>query len=353
MATIRRKCRAVKVGELTIGGDAPVLIQSMTTTDTSRVDLTLAQIGRLSQAGCELVRVAVPDRESARSLPALVAKSPLPLIADIHFDYRLALEALRSGVPKVRINPGNIGGEEKFRRVIQAALSEGAALRLGVNAGSLDRSLFIKYGGATPQALVESALSYLKIVADEGFERVVVSIKASDVLTTIAVNRLIAPQTPFPLHLGVTEAGPPDRGIIKSCLGLSPLFLEGIGDTFRVSLTGDPVEEIRVAKQILQALNIRVFGPELVSCPTCGRCAIDLPALVGQVSRLLENIKTPLTVAVMGCLVNGPGEAKGADLGVTVSKQSGYIFRKGKIVTKVQRDDIVRALEEELKRLSE
>lgn len=353
MAIIRRKCRAVKVGELTIGGDAPVLIQSMTTTDTGRVDLTLAQIGRLSQAGCELVRVAVPDRESARSLPALVAKSPLPLIADIHFDYRLALEALRSGVPKVRINPGNIGGEEKFRQVIRAALSEGAALRLGVNAGSLDRSLFIKYGGATPQALVESALSYLKIVEDEGFERVVVSIKASDVLTTIAVNRLIAPQTSFPLHLGVTEAGPPDRGIIKSCLGLSPLLLEGIGDTFRVSLTGDPVEEIRVAKQILQALNIRVFGPELVSCPTCGRCAIDLPALVGQVSRLLENIKTPLTVAVMGCLVNGPGEAKGADLGVTVSKQSGYIFRKGKIVTKVQRDDIVRALEEELKRLSE
>ena len=351
MAITRRKCREVKVGNLTIGGEAPVLIQSMTSTVTSRVDLTLAQIEQLARVGCELVRVAVPDQGAVQALPELVLKSPVPLVADIHFDYRLALQALESGVPKVRINPGNIGGRDKFQEVIRRALSQGAALRLGVNAGSLDRPALAKYGAATPLALVESALNYLEIMKEEGFEKVVVSLKASDVLTTIEAYRLIAPLIPYPLHLGVTEAGPVDTGTIKSCLGIGPLLVEGIGDTLRVSLTADPVEEVRVARHILQALKLREFGPELISCPTCGRCTIDLLPLVRQVAELLEGIHTPLTVAVMGCPVNGPGEAREADLGVTASKQYGYIFRKGKIVTKVHRDDIVKALQEELNQL--
>lgn len=351
MGITRRQCREVKVGRMTLGGEAPILIQSMTTTTPSQIDSTLAQIERLARAGCELVRVAVPDKPAVGALPELVAKSPLPLIADIHFNYRLALQALEAGVPKVRINPGNIGGRERFREVIKAASDRGAALRLGVNAGSLDRSLLTRYGAATPEALVESALGYLRVVAEENFHNVVVSLKASDVLTTVGAYRKISSLIDYPLHLGVTEAGPVESGVIKSCLGLGPLLLEGIGDTLRVSLTADPVEEIRVARQILQSLKLRVFGPEIISCPTCGRCTIDLLPLVEQVTRLLEGVKAPLTVAVMGCPVNGPGEAREADLGVTASGEEGYIFRKGKIVTKVHRDDIVKTLEKELNHL--
>ncbi len=351
MAIARRKCREVKVGHLTIGGEAPVLIQSMTTTDTSRTEPTLAQIKQLALAGCELIRVAVPDQKALQALPELMAGSPLPLIADIHFDYRLALQALEMGIPKVRINPGNIGGQSRFREVIRGALHKGAALRLGVNAGSLDRLTRSRYGAATPDALVESALSYLEIAEDEGFQNVVVSLKASDVLTTIGAYRLIAPRIPYPLHLGVTEAGPADTGIIKSCLGIGPLLAEGIGDTLRISLTADPVEEVRVARQILQDLRLRKFGPEIISCPTCGRCTVDLLPLVEQVKKLLEGIKTPLTVAVMGCPVNGPGEARQADLGVSASKEYGYIFRRGEIVAKVHRDDIIKVLQRELNRI--
>ncbi len=352
MTITRRKCRGIKVGNLTIGEEAPVVIQSMTTTDTSRVDLTLHQVKKLARAGCELVRVAVPDQAAVQALPELIKKSPLPIIADVHFDYRLALQALEIGVPKVRINPGNIGGWNRFREIIKEAMSRGAALRIGVNAGSLERSVLAKYGAATPQALVESALNYLGIMEEEGFENAVVSLKASDVLTTIRAYRLIAPLIPYPLHLGITEAGPAGTGTIKSCLGLGPLLVEGIGDTLRVSLTADPVEEVRVARHILQALKLRKFGPELISCPTCGRCSIDLLPLVRQVEELLENIKTPLTVAVMGCPVNGPGEAREADLGITASKQHGYIFRKGKIVAKVPREDILKTLQKELNRLT-
>ncbi len=345
---MRRLSREVNIGTVTVGGDHPVAIQSMTTTDTAGVVATRNQIRRLAEAGCELVRVAVPDEAAARVLPELVHSSPVPLIADIHFDYRLALLALEAGVAKVRINPGNIGGRDHLLRIVERAIATGSALRIGVNAGSLERSLQHRYGGAVPEALVESVLGYLRWLEGTGFNAVVLSLKAASAPTTIAAYRLIAPETEYPLHLGITEAGPGEMGMIKSAVGLGALLGEGIGDTVRVSLTADPLAEVRVARRILQALEIRRFGPELISCPTCGRCEFDLIPLAEKVAALLEEYNLPLKVAVMGCAVNGPGEAREADLGIAGGRNKTYLFRYGRIVRAVEPDQALETLRKEL-----
>lgn len=347
----RRHSLAVKVGHAVIGGEAPVTIQSMTNTKTADATKTLSQIRRLVEAGCELVRVAVTDEKSAAALSFLAAESGVPLIADIHFDIRLAYLSLERGAAKIRINPGNIGGREKLGELARRAAGVGAALRIGVNAGSLEKPLLKKYGGATAEALVESALGYLETLEKAGFSDIVVSLKASDVVTTIEAYRMIANRVPYPLHIGVTEAGPLASGTIKGAVGIGALLAEGIGDTVRVSLTADPVEEIRVARQILQVLHLRVFGPELISCPTCGRCEIDLIPLVNQVAEMIEGYRRPVKIAVMGCVVNGPGEAREADLGISAGRVHGIIFRKGEVVQTVRSDRILQALQEELGRL--
>jgi len=347
----RRQSVPVRVGTVTIGGGAPPVIQSMTNTKTADTKATLDQIERLVRAGCELVRVAVPDEVAARSLGVLVRQSPVPLIADIHFDARLAHLALEQGAAKIRINPGNIGGKEKLRDLAGDAAARGAAMRIGVNAGSLEKSLLKKYGSATAEALVDSALGYLQELEKASFKNVVVSLKASDVMTTINANRLFARMTGYPLHLGVTEAGTLAEGTIKAAVGIGTLLAEGIGDTLRVSLTADPVEEVKVARRILQALRLREFGPELISCPTCGRCEIDLVGLAEQVAGLLADYRGNFKVAVMGCVVNGPGEAREADVGVTAGRKKGIIFRRGKVVKTVPQDRILEALRRELDEL--
>jgi (E)-4-hydroxy-3-methylbut-2-enyl-diphosphate synthase len=344
----RRKSYPVSVKNVVIGGEAPVIIQSMTNTKTSDIESTLKQIKRLYEAGCELVRVAVPDRLAAGAISVLVEKSPVPLIADIHFDAALAHLAIENGAAKIRINPGNIGGTDKLLKLAEKAACYNVPLRVGVNAGSLDRTTAAKYGGATPAALCESALNYLQILKNEGYNNTVVSLKASDVYTTIAANRLLAAETDAPIHLGVTEAGPPETGIIKGAIGIGSLLSEGIGDTIRVSLTASPVEEIAVARAILQSLNLRLFGPELISCPTCGRCETDLLPLVREVESLLKGYSCPIRVAVMGCAVNGPGEAREAEVGVSAGKKQGIIFRAGKVVRTVKENQLLGALKEEL-----
>ncbi len=349
----RRSSLAVKVGDLTIGGGTPVVIQSMTNTRSSDVAATLKQVRALAEAGCELVRVAVPDAAAAEVLGELVRNSPVPLVADIHFDIRLAYRALEQGAAKIRINPGNIGGKDRLRELCRMAANHGAALRIGVNAGSLERPLLKKYGGVTAAALVESALGYLEVAEQAGFTRIVVSLKASDVRTTIEAYRLIAGQVGYPLHLGVTAAGPLESGTIKGAIGIGTLLAEGIGDTVRVSLTADPLTEVRVARHILEILRLRPqTGPELISCPTCGRCTVDLVALVERVSGLLRDYHHPVKVAVMGCAVNGPGEAREADIGITAGQKRGLIFRRGKVVRTVPQERLLEALQEELKQFA-
>ncbi len=350
----RRSSIAVKVGDLTMGGGAPIVIQSMTSTRSSDTAATLVQIRRLWEAGCELVRVAVPDSDSAGALGKLVQESPVPLVADIHFDIRLAYMALEQGAAKIRINPGNMGGKGLLGELCRRAGDRGAALRIGVNAGSLERPLLEKYGGVTAAALVESALGYLEVVEKTGFYGTVISLKASDVRTSIEAYRLIAPQVKSPLHLGVTAAGPLESGTVKGAVGIGTLLAEGIGDTLRVSLTADPVHEVRVARQILEALQLRPqSGPEIISCPTCGRCSMDLLPLVEKVSALLQGYPHPVKVAVMGCAVNGPGEAREADIGITAGKKRGILFRRGKVVRTVPKDMLLEALQEELKELAD
>ncbi|NLA27843.1 MAG: flavodoxin-dependent (E)-4-hydroxy-3-methylbut-2-enyl-diphosphate synthase [Firmicutes bacterium] len=345
----RRSSIAVKVGELIIGGDSPVVIQSMTNTRSSDIDATLGQIRSLARAGCELVRVAVPDTAAADALGTIVRESPVPIVADIHFNIHLAYRALEEGAAKIRINPGNIGGKDRLIELCRRAGHYGAALRIGVNAGSLERSLLDKYGGAPAAALVESALRYLGAAEKTDFRQIIVSLKASDVPTTIGAYRLISGQMEYPLHLGVTAAGPLESGTIKGAIGIGTLLAEGIGDTLRVSLTADPLLEVRVARQILEALNLHPSaGPELISCPTCGRCTIDLPELVHRVSALLRDFPYPLKVAVMGCAVNGPGEARDADIGISAGRKRGLIFCGGKIVRTVPKDKLLEALREEL-----
>ncbi len=340
----RRLTRTIYVGKVPIGGGHPVVVQSMTNTDTRDIPSTLAQIRSLEECGCEIIRVAVPDYQAAKALKEIKKDIRIPLIADVHFDWRLAIEALKAGADCIRINPGNIKGRENIKRVINAAKARGAAIRIGVNAGSLERDIRHKYGGPTPEALVESALRHLEfIVADLGFENLKVSLKSSDVWTTIEAYRLFSQKSDFPLHLGVTEAGGLIAGTVKSAFALGLLLSEGIGDTIRVSLTRDPTEEVQVAYEILRAVGIRQRGPEIISCPTCGRCEINLFAIAEEVERFARKIKAPIKLAVMGCVVNGPGEAREADVGLAGGRGVGIIFRKGKIIKKVPENEILPA----------
>ncbi|NMD42577.1 MAG: flavodoxin-dependent (E)-4-hydroxy-3-methylbut-2-enyl-diphosphate synthase [Firmicutes bacterium] len=348
----RRPSAAVQVGRITIGGGAPVVIQSMTNTRTADIAATLKQIEALAAAGGELVRVAVPDRESTAALGELVRESPVPLIADIHFEMELAYRSLEQGAAKVRINPGNIGGTAALSELCRRAAAAGAALRIGVNAGSLERSMLLKHGKPTAAAMVESALRYLEVMEKTGFTQTVLSLKASSVPATIEAYRLIAGKTAYPLHLGVTAAGPLERGTLKGAIGIGTLLAEGIGDTLRVSLTADPLEEIRLGRQILEILHLRPpDSPEVISCPTCGRTQIDLLPLVEQVQEMLRGCPHPIKVAVMGCAVNGPGEAREADIGITAGRKQGLLFRQGRVVRTVPPELLLEALQEELRKM--
>ena len=333
--------RQICVGGVKIGGGAPVSIQSMTNTPTHDVEATLAQIQALTAAGCEIVRLAVPDMAAARAIGAIKAGSSVPLVADIHFDYRLALEAVRQGINKVRINPGNIGAPERVKAVAEACMDRSIPIRIGVNGGSLEKRLLEQYGGPTPEALVESGLRQAQMLEQFGFHDICISLKSSSVSTTMKAYRLMSERCDYPLHLGVTEAGTPELGVIKSAAGIGGLLALGIGDTFRVTLTADPVEEIFAAKKILKAVGLRREGPELIACPTCGRTKIDLIPMARRVEDLLRQVDKPITVAVMGCVVNGPGEARHADVGIAGGQGEGVLFQKGQVVARVPEDRLV------------
>jgi len=340
----RRPSRSIMLGGLAIGGSAPVSVQSMTNTHTDDVSATVAQIRRLEEAGCEIVRVAVPDMAAAQAIGSIKKQIRLPLVADIHFDHRLALAAAEAGCDGLRINPGNIGSEIHVREVVAAARDRGLPIRIGVNAGSLERELLARYGGATAEAMVESALSHVALLENQGFEAIKISLKASDVPRTVAAYRLLARRCDYPLHLGVTEAGGLFPGVVKSALGIGMLLAEGIGDTLRVSLTRDSVEEVRVAYEILKSLGLRQRGPEIVSCPTCGRTRIDLFAILDAVEKRLLTVEAPIKVAIMGCVVNGPGEAREADVGIAGGHGKGILFRKGEVVRKCREEELVEVL---------
>jgi (E)-4-hydroxy-3-methylbut-2-enyl-diphosphate synthase len=347
----RRKTRAVQVGRLTIGSQAPIVVQSMTKTDTREVGKTVEQIHEMEAAGCEIVRLAVPDVEAAKALPEIRKRCPDSiLVSDIHFQYKFALMALDAGVDKLRINPGNIGDAEKVRLVVRRAQEQRVPIRIGVNAGSLERRLLEKYGYPTPEAMVESALYHLGILEELGFTDTVVSLKASNVKLCVSAYRLLAKQVDYPLHLGITEAGTQFTGTVKSCVGMGMLLAEGIGDTIRVSLATDPVEEVRVAYEMLKALELRSRGPVVIACPTCGRLEVDLFKIASEIEKATAHIKTPLSLAVMGCAVNGPGEAREADLGVAAGRGNGMIYREGKAIRRVREEEIVPALLEEIER---
>lgn len=343
----------IQIGPVTIGGGAPVAVQSMTNTDTRDAEATLAQIAALARAGCELIRVAVPDEKAVAALPRICAASPLPVIADIHFSSGLAVASLEAGVAALRINPGNIGGRDKVDRVVDAAKAHGASIRIGVNSGSLEKGLLERYGGPTPEAMVESALSHMRMLEERNFNAIKISLKSSSVPATVAAYRLLAGRCPYPLHVGITEAGTLLRGAVKSAVGIGILLAEGLGDTVRVSLTHDPVREVEVAWQILAALGLRRRGPEIISCPTCGRTDIDLIGLAEAVEERLRDTKETFSVAVMGCVVNGPGEAREADVGIAGGKGKGILFRKGEVVRSVNggRDVLLNALMDEIARL--
>lgn len=349
----RRPTRQIHIGKVAIGGGAPISVQSMTNTKTTDTEATVAQIRALQAAGCDIVRLAVPDMEAAKNLGNILRQVTVPLVADIHFDYKLALETIHQGIHALRLNPGNIGGEEKVRAVVEAAKEAGIPIRIGVNAGSLDKKILKKYGGVTPEALVESAMEHVRILEALDFHDMKISLKAHDVPLTIAAYRLMSQTVDYPLHLGITEAGTVNTGIIKSAVGIGALLAEGIGDTFRISLTGDPVVEVRVANEILKSLGLKEYGPTLVACPTCGRTSIDLPAIAAQVEEKLRDIEEPIEVAVMGCVVNGPGEARGADVGIAGGNGEGLIFRKGEIVRKVPEADLVNELFQEIDQILE
>lgn len=347
----RRETTNFKIGSVGVGSAYPVSIQSMTNTDTRDAETTLQQITQLSDAGCQLVRVAVPDEEAAAALKTICARSPIPVIADIHFHHRLALLAMDAGISALRINPGNIGSAQKVREVVSKAKALGVPIRIGVNAGSLEKDLLAQYQHPTAEALVESAIRHVRILEDLHFEQIKISLKASDVPLMLEAYRLMAQNVPYPLHLGVTEAGNAKYGTVKSAVGIGTLLAEGIGDTIRVSLTGNPLQEIPVAKQILRSLDLYPKGVELISCPTCGRTRIGLERLVDQVDQLVSGIDRPLKLAVMGCVVNGPGEAREADLGIAGGKGEGLIFRKGEIIRKVAEENLLFAFQEELDKL--
>ncbi len=336
--------RQIHVGGVPIGGGAPVVIQSMLNTKTTDIPGCLRQIGQLQAAGCQIVRLAVPNLEAARAFAQICKESPLPLVADIHFDYQLAIAAAEGGASKIRINPGNIGGEDRVKAVVDVCKDKGIPIRIGVNGGSLDKKLLEKYGHPTAEALVESAFSHLELLEKFGFYETCVSMKSSAVPTMVQAARLFRARCDYPIHIGVTETGPVRQGLIKSAMGIGALLLDGIGDTIRVSLTDDPVEEVYAAKDILKAAGLRREGVNIVSCPTCGRTRIDLIGLVNRVDEALKDCKKPITVAVMGCVVNGPGEAREADIGVAGGDGWGMIFVKGEPVEKLPYDELLPAL---------
>ncbi|CDF57945.1 flavodoxin-dependent (E)-4-hydroxy-3-methylbut-2-enyl-diphosphate synthase [Thermobrachium celere] len=347
----RRKTKKIKVGNIFVGGDAPITVQSMTNTDTRDVKSTVNQIKQLEKEGCEIIRVAVPDMEAVDAIKEIIKQIKIPLVADIHFDYRLAIKSLENGVNALRINPGNIGDENKVKEVVNAAKYYGVPIRVGVNSGSLEKELLEKYKRPCPQALVESALKNVEILEKYGFYDIVLSVKSSNVVEMVESYRLLSKNTDYPLHVGVTEAGTKFSGTVKSSIGIGALLLDGIGDTIRVSLTDDPVEEVRLGKEILQACGVRKFGVEIISCPTCGRTAIDLIGLANKIEKELKHINKPIKVAVMGCVVNGPGEAKEADIGIAGGKNEALIFKKGEIIKKVKEENIIEELINEINKL--
>ena len=343
--------RQITVGNVKIGGGAPVSIQSMLNTKTTDVEASLQQLHRLKHAGCEVARLAVPNMEAARSFAEICRESPLPLVADIHFDYKLAIAAAEGGASKIRINPGNIGGEDRVKAVVEVCRDRHIPIRIGVNGGSLEKPLLEKYGHPTAEALVESAFSHLELLEKYGFYDSCVSMKSSHVPTMVAAARLFRSRCDYPLHIGVTETGPVKQGLVKSAMGIGALLLDGIGDTIRVSLTDDPVEEVYAARDILKAAGVRADGVNIISCPTCGRTRIDLIGLVNRVDEALKDCKKPITVAVMGCVVNGPGEAREADIGIAGGDGWGMIFEKGEQVEKLPYDELLPALLKRIEKL--
>ena len=340
----RKVTKKIMVGDVPVGGDAPITVQSMTATDTRNIDNTIQQIQRLTEVGCDIVRVAVMDMQAAKALNKIKAHISIPLVADIHFDYRLALASIENGADKIRINPGNIGSVDRVKEVVKKAKLCRIPIRIGVNAGSIEKELLKKYGHPTPEALVESAARQVAILEQYDFTDIALSLKASNVPLTVAAYRLSAQRFPYPIHLGITEAGTVWSGTIKSSVGLGTLLMEGIGDTIRVSLTGQPEEEVKVASQILKSLSLKRQGVEIISCPTCGRCQIDLINIANTIEEKLQNIDKDIKIAVMGCAVNGPGEAREADIGIAGGKGEGLIFKKGEIIKKVKENEIIDSL---------
>ena len=351
MSFKRRKTREINIGGVKIGGDNPIAIQSMCNTDTRDVKATVDQIKRLEKAGCEIIRVAVPDMEAAECIRDIKKSIDIPLVADIHFDYRLALRCMENGIDKIRINPGNIGSADRVKQVADMAKRNGIPIRIGVNSGSLEKNLVEKYGGVTPQGLVESALGHIKLLEENDFYDIAVSIKASNVPFSVEVYELLSDTVDYPLHVGITEAGTVWGGTVKSAVGIGAILSRGIGDTIRVSLTGDPVEEIYAAKEILKSLELRKFGVEFISCPTCGRTSIDLIKIANEVEERVRNIDKNIKVAVMGCAVNGPGEAREVDIGIAGGHGEGLIFKKGQILRKVPENRLVEELLKEIELL--
>lgn len=347
----RDNTKTVRIGDRVIGGGNPVLIQSMTNTPTEDVEATVAQIHRLEQAGCEIIRCTVPNSDAAAAISRIKKEISIPLVADIHFDYKMAIAAIENGADKIRINPGNIGGKARIEEVVRCARERQVPIRVGVNSGSLEKELVAKYGGVTAEGLVESALDKVGMVEDCGYDQIVISIKSSDVLMCIRAHEILAEKTNYPLHVGITEAGTLMSGNIKSAVGLGVILYQGIGDTIRVSLTGDPVEEIKSAKQILRTLGLRKGGIDVVSCPTCGRTKIDLIGLANQVETLVQNYPLNIKVAVMGCAVNGPGEAREADIGIAGGVGEGLLIKRGEIVRKMPESELLDALREELDKM--
>ena len=349
----RNETKKIRIGDVWIGGGSPVAIQSMTNTKTEDVEATVGQIRRLEKAGCEIIRCAVPTMEAAHALGEIKKQIHIPLVADIHFDYRLAIAAIENGADKIRINPGNIGSRERVQVVVDAARERGIPIRVGVNSGSLEKDLVEKYGGVTAEGIVESALDKVHMIEEMGYDNLVVSIKSSDVRMCVKAHELIAKECPYPLHVGITESGTLMSGNIKSSIGLALILHQGIGDTIRVSLTGDPVEEVKSAKLILRTLGLRRGGIEVVSCPTCGRTKIDLIGLANQVEQMAADFPLDIKVAVMGCVVNGPGEAKEADIGIAGGIGEGLLIKKGEIVKKVKEEELLDTLRQELEHWNE
>lgn len=344
----RDRTRSIAIGNCVIGGGNPVAIQSMTNTKTEDAKATIEQIHRLEKAGCQIIRCAVPSMEAAKALASIKKEIHIPLVADIHFDYKLAIAAMENGADKIRINPGNIGSKERIQAVVDVARRWGIPIRVGVNSGSLEKDILAKHGGVTAEGIVESALNKVRLIEEMGYENLVVSIKSSDVLMSIKAHELIAEQTDYPLHVGITESGTLTSGNIKSAVGIGNILYQGIGDTIRVSLTGDPVEEVYSAKLILKSLGMQKGGVTVVSCPTCGRTQIDLISLAGKVEEMVKDIDLDIKVAVMGCVVNGPGEAKEADIGIAGGKGEGLLIRHGEVIKKVPEDKLLAVLKEEL-----